>query len=267
MKKINKLPSLSIFFPAYNEAGNIKEAVKQALAVAPKLAHTFEVIVVNDGSKDETLTVAKKLAAQNPYVKVVSQRNRGYGGALKRGFTESKYEWIFFTDADLQFNISELKKLVNARQNYKAVLGYRKNRAEGKKRQVLAWALKLWNRALLGFPRRIKDIDCAFKLLHKDVLISAEPLMSDGAMISTELLLKMHYQGFSYTQIGVTHYKRRCGTPTGSNITVITKAILDTFKLQRHLLTLSSPALYLRGLAVYLLKIPGHLTFLYQSLI
>ncbi len=230
-----KLPSLSIFFPAFNEEKNIARALSDALKVAPTISEKFEIIVINDGSKDKTAAVAASIAQLHPQVRVVSQRNRGYGGALKRGFKEARYEWIFFTDSDLQFNIAELKKFVAHTRNYQVVLGYRGNRAEGWKRQLIANALKIWNRILLGFPRRIKDIDCAFKLIHRSVVRSIEPLFSDGAMVSTELLLKIHKAKYPYQQVSVTHYNRRHGTPTGNKLNVITKAVQDTFYLQRKL--------------------------------
>lgn len=234
--KTYKLPSLSIFFPAYNEAGNIEESVLQALTLAKRVAHQYEVIVVNDGSKDATLSIARRLARQHENVRVVTQANTGYGGALKRGFKVSQYEWIFFTDADLQFDITELLKFVEKTKKYQLVLGYRKTRAEGFKRQLLADMLKVWNRVLLGFPMNIKDIDCAFKLVHRSVLEKVTPLTSNGAMVSTEFLLRAHYSKVAYHQIGVEHYQRSTGSSTGSNVKVIARAIFDTFVLQSKLL-------------------------------
>jgi len=229
-----KLPELSLFFPAYNEAGNIEEAVKQALTVLPTVAEKFEIIVVNDGSIDATLAIAKRLARKYKTVRVVSQRNKGYGGALKLGIKSARYEWVFFTDSDLQFDLQELKKFVAVSSAYDLMIGYRKNRAEGMKRQILAIALKFWNRIFLHFPIYIKDIDCAFKLIHKRVLREVTPLISDGAMVSTELLLKAHRAGFRFEQIGVSHYTRRIGSPTGNNLAVILKAVKDTFELERY---------------------------------
>lgn len=232
MKKLNEL---TIFFPAYNEAGNIEEAVKQALTVAPQVAKKYEILVINDGSKDATKQIVRRLEKKYRTVRLISQRNRGYGGAIKRGFKEAKFEWIFFTDSDLQFDLNELPKLVKHSENYQMILGYRIKRAEGFKRILLAKLLKIWNRILLGFPRQIKDIDCAFKLLHRSVIKETEPLISDGAMVSTELLLKAHRAGIGYKQVGVHHYQRRIGQPTGSNLKVIFKAVVDTFRLKARL--------------------------------
>lgn len=236
MPKYPKLSSLSLFFPAYNEQENIGPAVKQALKVLPTIAKKYEIIVINDGSTDETYHRAKALAKKYKTVRVITQKNLGYGGALKRGFKTAKYDWVFFTDSDLQFNLRELSKFMKHADHNDLVLGYRKNRAEGFKRAMLAKMLKIWSRVLLGFPSNIKDTDCAFKLIHKDVLRAIEPLFSDGAMISTELLLKAYHAGFHYEQVGVTHYERRFGNPTGSNLGVIFKAVRETFMLRARLI-------------------------------
>lgn len=232
-----KLTSLSCFMPAYNEAGNIREAMIQALRILPQVAKEYELIIINDGSQDNTLQIAKAVAEQFPsqQIRVINQRNRGYGGALKRGFAVAKYDWVFFTDADLQFDMSELPKLVAKANKNDLVIGYRLQRAEGKRRQLVAQMLKVWNRIWLGFPDQIKDIDCAFKLIKRSVLKDISPLTSDGAMISTELLLKASQRGYKIAQVGVHHYRRIIGKPTGNNLKVIARAVKDTFTLKKAL--------------------------------
>ncbi|OGY18656.1 MAG: hypothetical protein A2900_02630 [Candidatus Chisholmbacteria bacterium RIFCSPLOWO2_01_FULL_50_28] len=229
-----KLPELSVFFPAYNEAGNIERAVRQALAVLPTVAEKYEVLVIDDGSRDGTPEIVEKLSRAYIAVRVVSQPNKGYGGAIKRGFKEASFQWIFFTDADLQFDIAEIKKFIPHTEDYDLVIGYRMNRAEGWFRHGIALMLKVWNRVFLGFPLWVRDIDCAFKLLNKRVLGYASPLASDGAMVSTELLLKTLESGFRIKQMGVSHYPRRLGTSSGSSPKVILNAVKDTFMLRRQ---------------------------------
>lgn len=230
-----KLPELSVFFPAYNEAGNIAEMIKQARQFLPTVAEKFEIIVINDGSTDSTAAIAQRQAVNYPQVRVISQKNRGYGGALKRGFKEAKYQWLFFTDSDLQFDIKELKRFINFTAKYPVIIGYRKNRAEGWRRTIFTWLLKIWNRVWLGFPRRIIDIDCAFKLMHRSAIKTIEPLFSDGAMVSTELLLKVHLAHMPIKQLGVRHYRRHSGQPTGNQLKVIWRAVKDTFTLKYRL--------------------------------
>lgn len=232
-----KLKTLSVFFPLYNEEANVVRLVVESLKVFPLVADVFEVILVNDGSTDKTREVAEGLVKKYPNIRLVNQPNKGYGGAVKTGFAESKYEWVFFSDGDLQFDLNEIKKFIPYTKDNDLVIGYRINRAEGFKRILLARMLKIWNRVFLGFPRYIKDIDCAFKLIKKDVITDFSPLVSDGAMVTTEFLLKSHQKGYKIAQIGVNHYKRQFGNPTGSNLKVVKKAVRDTFVLQRLLKT------------------------------
>ncbi len=231
-----KLPALSLFYPAYNEAGSIAEAIKQALTILPAVADKFEIIVVDDGSTDATFQIAQRLSFKHPTVKVVTQSNQGYGGALKTGFAQAKYDWIFFTDADLQFDLAELQNLIPETQEHDLVLGYRLFRAEGWKRDVLAKLLKLWGIVIFGLPYKIKDIDCAFKLIHRRVLNSVQPIFSNGAMISTEILIKAFRQKFSYTQVGVNHYRRFSGAATGNNLSVLSQALVDSLLLKIELI-------------------------------
>lgn len=231
-KVIEKLNELSVVFPCYNEEKNIPELIKTSMKVLPTVANKFEIILVNDGSKDKTSQIAHKYADSNSNIIVVDQQNKGYGGALKAGFKKAKYEWVFFTDADLQFDLSEVRQLVERSRYSSLVIGYRIKRAEGFKRQILASMLKVWNFVFLGFPLYIKDIDCAFKLIHRDVFRRIGELSSDGAMMSTEFLLKSHAAGFRAVQVGVSHYARKIGNPTGNNFKVIFKAVSDTFTLR-----------------------------------
>lgn len=230
-----KLNELSIFFPLYNEQENVVRLVNSAILVAKKVSKKYEIILVNDGSTDNTLSLCNKLALENNNIFVVSQENKGYGGALITGINSCNFEWIFFSDGDLQFNLEELEKFVEYTNDYDFIIGFRKNRSEGFKRYLIAKLLKIWNYIFLGFPLEIKDIDCAFKLLNKHKLKSLGGLKSTGPMISTEMLIKAHKKNFRIKQIGVSHFKRISGKSTGSNINVILKGIKETFELRKLL--------------------------------
>ena len=235
----DKLNELSVFFPCYNEEKNIVPLIHSALAELPKVATKYEILIINDGSKDSTSALAHAMAASYPCVRVIDQANKGYGGAVKAGFKNSKYEWVFFTDADLQFDLGELENFIPKAKQDTIAIGYRMNRADNIVRTFYAKLLKIWNKIFLGFPLFIKDIDCAYKLIPKVVLESVGELSSDGAMITTEFLLKVYRLGFNFEQIGVSHYKRKFGKSTGGNPKVILKAIKETFKLKS---LLNSPA-------------------------
>lgn len=224
-----QLKNLSIFFPTYNEEQNIQSQLKHALEVIPTLTKQFELIVVDDGSTDKTADIVKKMMKQHPQIRLVSHpNNRGYGAALKSGFMSAQYSWIFFTDADLQFNLNELHEFIPFTAQYQAILGYRRSRAEGKGRAFNAKLFKLFIDLL--FRVHVKDIDCAFKLFDARLIRSIE-LESNGAFISAELLYKLKKQGTIFKQIPVTHHPRLRGNPTGANIKVIIKAGLEAIKL------------------------------------
>lgn len=246
-KRVSKLTSLSVFFPMHNEAENITRVVQQAQKVLPTVARRYEIIIVNDGSQDRTSTLAHQLARRDRHLRVIDQPHLGYGGALRTGFAAARYDWVFFADGDLQFDLRELSHFIPATVQHAAVLGYRLERADHWTRRLLARLLKLWNTVFFQFPRAIKDIDCAFKLIRRDVLLQLLPLHSRGALISTELILKLVESEASYTQVGVHHYPRHYGQQTGARWDVIYGAVKETFWLLRQRWQLPSwPRLPLR---------------------
>jgi len=225
----NKLKSISIFYPCFNEEKNIPIFVNQALKVLPQIALRYEIIIVNDGSRDNTLKVAQKIVADNSVVKIVNHKqNRGYGAALKSGFKASKFDWVFFTDGDLQFDLNQLQEFLPFTSKYSVIIGYRKTRAEGFRRALNAKLFKLFVDIL--FRLHVRDIDCAFKLIKKDTLNNIS-LVSDGAFISSEILYRLKKKGYKFKQLPVDHFARQFGNPTGSNFKVIVKALTETIML------------------------------------
>jgi glycosyltransferase involved in cell wall biosynthesis len=228
-----KLKSLSVFFPAYNEQDNIAHSVTQALNIIPNFAEKFEIIVVNDGSTDNTAQVLEELSREYPLVRVVThQKNKGYGGALKSGFAASRYDYIFFTDGDGQFDLREIDKLIRLIQDTDIAAGIRVHRCDPMHRRLNAKAYNILVQILFGL--KVKDIDCAFKLIKKEVL-STIGLKADSQFISAELLIKAKKKGFRIRQCPVTHLPRAKGTPTGNNPKVVIKAFCELFRLWREL--------------------------------
>lgn len=252
-----KLKELSVFFPFYNEEKNIEKVIKQAIEVIPTIADTFEIIIVNDGSTDNTKAIAEKLKQKHQNIVLVNQENKGYGGAISAGFATSQYEWVFFSDGDLQFDLSDITKFVDYTDDYDLIIGYRQKRAEGFKRNLIAKLLKIWNSFFFAFPPNIKDIDCAFKLIKKDVLNKIMPLYSIGQLASTEMLLKCHKESYKIKQLPVPHYKREFGTPTGDNYKEIKRAVIETLTLLK-LFSDRKDLLIIRSLwlVVFLLGLP-----------
>lgn len=228
-----KLSSLSVFFPSYNEEGNVERVVAHALEVLPSVAQKFEVIVVNDGSKDRTRELAEALARKDKRVRVVNHEvNRGYGGALISGIKAGRYDWIFFSDGDGQFDTAEIANLLPPAQNHDIVVGYRIHRQDSLMRKLNAWAWGTLVRALFHIP--VRDIDCAFKLFRREVFDKVE-VTAQGAMISTQILAAAVKRGFTIAEVGVHHYPRVAGQQTGAKLRVILRAFRELFKLYRTL--------------------------------
>ncbi len=224
-----RVARLSYFFPAHNEEANIEALVAEALETLPQLAETFEIIAVDDGSRDRTGEIADRLAAENPdVVRVVHHMpNRGYGGALRSGFEHSRYELLCFTDGDLQFKIADLGRLIDRMgqpDKPDVVVGFRIKRADPFIRIAYARTYKLANRIFFGL--RVTDVDCAAKLFRREALDGVR-VESGGAFFSAELLIKILQQGRSIAEVGVPHYARTAGSPTGAKPSVIWRAVKD----------------------------------------
>lgn len=226
--------SISLFFPCHNEEANVERMARHALTVLSRITDDYEVIIVDDGSKDRTAEIADGLARQHSHVKVVHHEvNRGYGSALQSGFRAATKQWVFYTDGDGQFDLEELPPLLELTQKYDIITCYRLNRRDNWVRKLNAWA---WGK-LVGFmfKLRIKDIDCAFKLYRREIFDHIE-MYSRGALIDTEILARAQRAGYSMTQRGVHHYPRTAGTQSGANIKVILRAFRELFKLRKQIL-------------------------------
>jgi glycosyltransferase involved in cell wall biosynthesis len=222
-------PSISVFFPCYNEQDNVARTVENALAVLRKLDADFEVIIVDDGSSDETARIADRLAARQSAVKVVHHpTNLGYGAALQSGFNAATKQLIFYTDGDGQFDIAEMPPLLPLMDQYDIVSCYRLNRRDSIIRKINAWC---WTKLVcLLFGLKIRDIDCAFKL-YKSEIFKDMKLQSTGALIDAEILARAARKGYTITQNPVHHYPRTAGRQTGANLRVILRAFKELFRL------------------------------------
>ena len=231
------IKEISVFFPAYNLESKIEKTVKDAFEAIPKLAEKYEVIVVNDGSSDKTGEKLADLKDKFKNLEIITHKvNRGYGAALKSGFYNSKYTFIAFTDADGQFDISELQKLIRLQKKTNAdlVVGFYFKRAVKFYRKVNTWFWQLIVRLLFGL--NVRDIDCGFKLIRKKVLDTIPGLESErGAFISSEFLIKAQKAGFKIVETGVHHYPHVGGKGTGADVNVIIKSFVDLFRLWRKL--------------------------------
>ncbi len=223
-----KKPSISAFFPAYNEEANIGALATKTASVLKNLASQYEVIAVNDGSKDRTADVIRKLNKKDRHIRLVDHKvNQGYGAAVKSGFKAARYEWIYFTDGDGQFDVEEMKNLIPLLKDHDLVVGYRIKRADPFQRKLNAFLWGSLVKMIFGL-RGVRDIDCAFKFIRRDIFKTFK-LETTGAMISTELLVKAKKNGFRIAERGVHHYPRRAGVQTGAKISVILRAFKELF--------------------------------------
>jgi len=224
---------LSVFFPCYNEENNIQATVDKAVKVLEKTAKKWEIVIVNDGSKDKTGEVALKIKRRYPSIKIVTHSpNRGYGAAFKSGLYNAKYQWIAFTDSDGQFDFSEIKNFIETQKKTLAdiVIGYYLGRKVSK---AVIISSKIWELIVfILFGLKVKDIDCGFKYISKKVIETIPKLEAErGAFISSEFLIKAKKAGFKIVEIGVHHYPRVEGQATGRQLKVILKSFSDLFKL------------------------------------
>jgi glycosyltransferase involved in cell wall biosynthesis len=231
------VPRLSYFFPAHDEEANLAALVEEALGTLPGLAETFEIIAVDDGSRDGTAGIAQALADAHPgIVRLVRHEvNLGYGAALRSGFGAARYELIAFTDGDRQFRIADIGRLLERLEAPDApdvVAGYRIKRADPLIRTLYARAYRLANRLFFGL--RVTDVDCACKLIWRHALEGLR-VESDGAFFSAELLIKLQAAGRRVAEVGVPHYPRTAGSATGARPRVVLRAVRDFWLLRLRL--------------------------------
>ncbi len=220
--------NLSIILPILNEQEGISESITEILKYE-KYFSQMEIIAVNDGSRDNTLAVLKKLRDKNNKIKIVDhRRNKGYGSALRSGVKNSSYDWVFFTDADMQFDIKELLEFLPYSKSYDFIVGFRQERADASNVKFRSWAYNRLVRILFGLP--LRDVDCAFKLMKKSAVLKIHT-HSNSFFISAELMTKAHRSRFKIKEIGVRHLPRRKGKSTVTTKRIL-YTILDLIKLR-----------------------------------
>ena len=219
--------SLSVVLPAYNEETVIAETVHGIASILTPWVQDFEVIVVNDGSSDNTKAIVEHIMAIDARVRIVDHRiNQGYGAALASGFEAVAKDLVFFMDSDGQFDPCDLAPFFSHIEKYDVVLGYRLKRQDTWMRKLNAWGWNLLVSLFLGV--RVRDVDCAFKLYRAD-FFHKHRLETSGAMINAEILYKLKRFGYTYTQVGVRHLPRRSGQATGARFSVIVRALRELF--------------------------------------
>jgi glycosyltransferase involved in cell wall biosynthesis len=227
------VPELSLVFPAFNEAENLPALLENALTIAKELQLDFEIVIVDDGSRDHSADVLEDACARDPRIRAVHHAaNEGYGAALRSGLWEARGALVFFSDADLQFDLAEIRDLLDHTQDFDVVAGYRYPRRDPWLRRAIAGVWGLLVRRLFDLP--VRDIDCAFKVFRREVL-DAIPIESIGAFVNTEILARAQAAGFAIKQVPVSHRRRQSGRQTGAHPRVIARALIELTQLYSEL--------------------------------
>jgi glycosyltransferase involved in cell wall biosynthesis len=229
---VSQLEFLSCFFPAFNEEANLPKLLDDALVTLPQFAARWEAIVVDDGSSDHTAEIVRDYEARHPEIRLVQHaKNLGYGHALRSGFEASRGTAVFFTDADLQFHLTDISLLLPAFAEADIVVGYRIKRRDPWRRLAVARVYHVALQAMFGL--HLRDIDCAFKLVDRSVVDKLlVDLESRSAFISPEMIIRAQLAGMTIQEVGIEHYPRTAGKPKGATPTVIARTIGEMVRLR-----------------------------------
>jgi len=230
-------PSLSIFFPAFNDAGTIASLVIRAVQTASALTPDFEVIVVNDGSADATGAIADELARTYPQVRVVHHpKNRGYGAALRTGFASATRDWIAYTDGDAQYDPAEFAQLwARMAPDVDLVNGYKIERSDPWYRVIIGTAYH--HTVKLLFRLQVRDVDCDFRLMRRSIFERVQ-LEKNTGVICLEMMRKIQAAGFRIVEVPVHHYHRTHGRSQFFNLRRVFWTGIDVLKLWFQLVVL-----------------------------
>jgi len=227
------IASISAVLPAHNEAANIEQVVEATCEALRGVVSDYEVIIVDDGSTDETPRLADSLAERYPQVRVVHHpHNRGYGSAWRSGIAAAAKQYIFFLDSDRQFDPREIGLLVQWGTSYDIVAGYRIHRNDPLYRTLNASCFHLLVRLLFGV--HVRDLDCGFKLFRAS-LLKGMPLESPGALINAEIHYFARVWQATLREVGVHHFPRKAGKQSGASLRVVLRAASELVALRRRM--------------------------------
>ena len=228
--RAGKPSGLSVFFPAYNDAGTIASMVIRAVQVASELTPDYEIIVVNDGSADATPEIIDELARTYPRVRALHHpQNRGYGGALQTGFRSATKDLIFYTDGDAQYDPAELRSLWGRMgEDSDLVNGYKISRSDPLHRIIIGRVYHHIVKQMFGLT--VRDVDCDFRLMRRRIFDQIN-LEKTSGVICLEMMKKITDGGFRIVEVPVHHYHRAFGKSQFFNVPRICKTAIDVFGL------------------------------------
>ena len=204
-------PSISVFFPCYNDAGTIPTMVIRALQTLREITDNYEVIVVNDGSPDDSARVLNELSCILPpeFRLITHEKNRGYGGVIRSGIAAATKEWIFYTDGDAQYDVRQLKLLADKiSDEVDFINGWKIKRRDPPHRIWIGMAYQYFVKVMFGL--KIKDVDCDFRLMRREIF-DVIALESNTGTITFELVKKAQDAGYRFVEVPVSHFYRQYG--------------------------------------------------------
>jgi len=223
-----KLSGISVFFPAYNDAGTIPTMIIRAMQTLPAVTDDYEIIVINDGSQDDTGQILEEMTKHYPQLRVYHRAQpSGYGGVVRAGFAAATKEWVFYTDGDAQYDPRELALLVPAvTDEVDMVNGYKIKRHDPFHRIVIGLIYQYFVKLLFGLV--IRDVDCDFRLMRRKIFNHIQ-LESTTGTITFELVKKVQDAGFRIVEVPVKHWYRQYGTSQFFNFPRVARTLVALF--------------------------------------
>jgi glycosyltransferase involved in cell wall biosynthesis len=224
--------SLSVFFPVYNDAATVTRVTEKALRVCAEIADTYEIIIVNDGSPDESGRIADRLADRHEAVRVIHHaRNRGYGAAVRSGLDACRHDWICFTDGDDEYDLRDLKKLWRLRHHYDLIITFRYMRRYSGFRILVSRVYNLILRHL--YYTRYRDVSTGLRLVRKS-LVDSLTLEATSPFIGAEIAIKSMLKGYPVGELGIQTFPREFGRGSSTSPTNIYRTIVDMIRCYRR---------------------------------
>lgn len=226
-------PNITVFFPVYSDEKTVRRVTEKALRVLKEVANEYEVLIINDGSPDDSGKVADELATEYPEVRVIHhQTNLGYGAAIKRGLTNAKYEWICFTDGDDEYDLEDLKKMIRLKDYYELIITFRYVKLYSNFRVFVSGVYNKIFRFV--FKTKYRDISTGLRLMRKDVANELE-LISDSPFIGAEITVRTMLKGYRVGEMGIQTFPREFGSGASVSWKNIIKTIKDMLHVRRHI--------------------------------
>lgn len=226
-------PDITIFFPVYNDSKTIENITKKCISVLNDIASDYEIIIINDGSPDNSGEIADRMSQIYEKVHVIHHNhNKGYGAAIKTGFKHAKFEWVCFTDGDDEYDINDLKKMIKLKDYYDLIITFRYVKLYSTFRVFIS---SIYNKLFrFIFQTNYRDISTGLRLMRKSVYNELY-IISDSPFIGAEITLRTMLKGYRVGEMGIQTFPRKFRK--GASITPgnIISTIIDMRKVYQNI--------------------------------